>query len=147
MPEETDPINKAECLRDALARKEEVERKLKEGDIAGATNTIKEAAKSIMGADTQEIYLSFSTLFMKIAEAELENRKKSENIGNTNGRLYQSGEFNDRVFNLYAGAAYMAKKGGDRRKIVDINSSYRVGMSDYIDGWDKVFTDIVKDVS
>jgi hypothetical protein len=147
MPEETNSLDKAENVKRAILHKEAAESKLKDGDIEGATETLKNAAKDIMAADSRELYLSLSSLFIRIAEAEIERRKKLNNIGNSNKGLYDSGEFNDRLFSLYASAAYMSKCGGDRRAIADITSTYKVCLSDYADKWDGVFTRILKDTT
>src|SRR5271154_4590134 len=105
MPEEANTASKSKCTEEAMAYKEEIELKLKNGDVDGATAAAKSAAQSIMGAESKEIFLSFSKLFMKMADAEKERRKKTENIADSDITLHASGEFNDRIFSLYAGAA------------------------------------------
>ena len=147
MSEETNSLDKAEHAKRAILHKEVAERKLKDGDTEGATETLKTAANDIMAANSKELYLSLSSLFMRIADAEIESRKKHNNIGNSNRGLYDSGEFNDRLFSLYASAAYMAKQGGDRRTIVNINSTYRICLSDYVDRWEGVFISILRDTT
>ncbi len=147
MSVETNPLDKAEHAKMAILHRAAAEQKLNSGDIKGATEAIKNAAKDIMAADNKEIYLSFFSLFMQIAEAEIERRKKLNNIGNSNAGLYDSGEFNDRLFSLYVGAAYMAKQGGERRAIVNIKSTYRICLSDYVDRWDNIFTNIIRDTT
>lgn len=147
MSEETNSLDKIEHVKRTILQKEVAEGKLKDGDIEGAIETLKNAAKDIMAANSREIYLSLSSLFMRVAEAEIERRKKLNNIGSSNKGLYDSGEFNDRLFSIYASAAYMAKQGGNRRETVNINSTYRVCLSDYVDRWDGVFMDILKDTN
>ena len=77
MPEETNVASKAKCVEEATAYKEEIELKLKNGDVDGATAAAKSAAQSIMGAESKEI---FSLFFKTIYEnGRCRKGKKKEN--------------------------------------------------------------------
>ena len=84
---------------------------------------------------------------MKMADAEKERRKKTKNIADSDITLHASGEFNNRIFSLYASAAYMARMGGDRRELSNIHYCYRSALGEYADNWDSVFNKILRDVS